>query len=100
MLVGRFLVELFGELRPQVVHLPLVLFLIRLQTFVDLLALINSVLLVVLDFLVNIAELLLENTTGLVTEAHQLVEFVFDLIHLVVQASDLRVFNFRGFVHF
>ena len=100
MLVSGLLVKLFGELFSQLVHLALVFFLISFQTFVDLLAFVDGVLLVVLDLLVDVAELFCKNAAGLVTEPHQLVEVILDLIHLVVEAADLQVFNFRLFVHF
>ncbi len=70
------------------------------ELVVDLLALVDRVLLVVLDLLVHVLELELKPSLGIVPQTHHLVEVTVHLAHLVAQTAQLQVVAHCCLIHF
>ena len=84
----------------QLLHLPRVLLLVCFQRLIYFFTLINSVLLVVLDLLIDVLELFLQQPFSLVPEAHHLLEFFVNLLDLVVDSFHFQVVLLSCLVHF
>lgn len=88
------------ELIRQVSHHLEVSVLKQFKLIVDLLALVDRVLLVVLDLLVDVLELQLEPPLRVVAQTHHLVEVAVHLAHLLPKPAQLQVVLHRLLVHF